>query len=421
MRQKIKKTIALLAISLASITVSSNLYAQVSDKVLVIVNEDVITQSEFDFRMATLRAENAQLGRQLPPNIDKQLLDSMINDRLQLQEAERRGLEVTEEQLDDAIERFASQQNLTVAQLEDSFGNSGRAMELFERSVHDSLVISLLTDYYARSRVFVPEYEIDGEIARNNLGEAATRYQIAHILIKDPDTNRELANSIRDEIIGGLKFEEAAAKYSKAPDAETGGLIGWRNGSQMPEIFLEAVRDARVGDISQVLESPNSLHILKLIDLEGNRTEILQSEVRHILIEADNSIGMKHAAKKLKDIRKRIEAGEDFSQLARIYSDDSGSAATGGSLGWVSPGQMVKPFEDMFSKLTLKEVSEPVETQFGMHIIQVMDRRQENVTERVIRNRVERVLRRQRADREFSQWVRQLKEQAYISYVSEPA
>jgi len=242
------------------------------------------------------------------------------------------------------------------------------------------------------------------------------------LFISDAENNRALAAEVREKIVNGLDFSDAVVQFSQAPGAaETGGLIGWRKQDQLPELFAKGIKETEVGGITDVLESPNGLHILKLVDRKGELIEILQSNVRHILIEAEGDVAIKQATKKLNEVRARILAGEDFGQMARIYSDDSVSAATGGSLEWVNPGQMVKPFEERFQTLAINEVSEPVVTQFGVHIIQVLDRREHNVTEIVMKNRVRGVLRRQRANREFSQWVRQLKEQAYISHVAEPS
>jgi len=343
-----------LAVVSGSILMASHSYAQVTDKVLVIVNDDVITQSELDFRLASVNAEFAQTERSLPDDIEKQLLDSMINDRIQIQEAERRGIDVSDQELDEAVTRFAQQQGQTVQELEQSLGNVGQVVDRFRQTVKDSLIINRLTEFYANNRVFVPDYEIEGAMSQNKLGDNAFEYQVAHIFIQNIESK------------------------------ETGGLIGWKTADQLPELFAKAVKGIEVGGISEVLESANGLHILKLVDRKGELIEVLQNNVRHILIEAEGEIAIKQASKKLQKIKARILAGEDFGQLARIHSDDSVSAATGGSLDWVNPGQ-------------------------------------ENVTDIVMKNRVRGVLRRQRANREFSQWVRQLKEQAYISHVAGPS
>ena len=419
MKQNLRKKFTSLALSMFMATGVMNASAQINDKVLVIVNDDVITQSEFDFRLNSVTADANKAGQQLPDDVNKQLLDSMINDRLQLQEALRREIVADEEAVDASIAEFAAQQNLTVPELERSFG-SEQDVGIFRQTVRESLTISLLTEFYANNRVFVPEYEVEGAMTQNKLGEAATEYQVAHLFIKGVEENREKAQKVHQEILDGLDFTNAVAQYSEGAAASSGGLIGWKTADNLPELFAGAIKGVDVGSVSDVLESPNGLHILKLVDRKGQHIEILQSNVRHILIEADSDVAKKQAARKLLKIKERIDGGEDFAELARIYSDDSVSAAEGGSLDWVSPGQMVAPFQASYEQLAIEQVSDPVETQFGVHIIQVVDRRNQNVTEIVMKNRVRNVLRRQRANREFSQWVRQLKEQAYIDYVAEP-
>lgn len=397
-------------------------HAEFMDRVLVIVDEDVITQSEFDHRMKTLQGEIERNGEQnVPPDLEKQLLDGMVSDRLQVQEAGRRGIKITDEELGAAIQRFASQQNLTAEQLAQQIELQGQSFKRFSESVRESLTISRLTDYYASVRVVVPDYEIDGYIAANQLSDTGSEYQIAHILIKDPEQNMAKAQEVLEKLSSGMSFQQAVLNYSEATDAQDGGMIGWRKLDQLPEVFAGAIKNARVGGVTDILQSSNGLHILKLLDMKGDRQEILQSKVRHILVSSTTQVAQSQAAKKLFDVRQRILDGEDFAQLARIFSDDSVSAANGGELGWVSPGEMVPNFEKTFQQLPLGEISQPVATQYGMHIIEVIDRREKNITDQMIRSRADNILRRQRAEREFDQWVRELKEQAYIEFVAQPA
>lgn len=415
-----KKLILLLLSTVALHSAAAS--AEMMDRVLVIIDEDVITQSEFDYRMVTVSAEmQRDPNATVPPNLGTQLLESMIADRLQIQEARRRGIRIPDTELEAALARFAAAQKIDVAQLQQRIVSQGQSFQRFRESVRDSLTISRLTEYYARTRVVVPDYEIDGFIDQNDMKDAGTRYQIAHILIKNPDQNGQLADSVVANLRQGGNFQEAVLTYSEAVDAPEGGLIGWRTLDQLPEIFGNAIVGLQVGQVTNVLKSANGLHILKLLDLEGNRQEILQTKVRHILIKAESAIAKSQAAKKLLKVRQRIVDGESFPDLARIYSEDSVSAAKGGDLDWVSPGETVPAFEQTFQQSPLNQVSQPFESQYGVHILEVLDRRQKNVTDQVMRNRAANVLRRQRADREFEQWVRGLREQAYIEYVSEPA
>ena len=224
------------------------------DRVLVIVNEDVITQSEFDYRMQSIASEFSA-ENPAPPNIAEQLLDSMISDRMQVQEANRRGIGVSEEELDAAIERFAAQQNASTEQLKATLESQGQPFFKFRESVRDTLVISRLTDFYARTRVVVPDYEIDVAIEQAGLGADDSEYLISRILIKDPDSNAALAQKVRDEIDAGLTFQEAVLTYSEAPDAQEGGLIGWRKPDNLPTQWAEALKDLEAGQVSQVIST----------------------------------------------------------------------------------------------------------------------------------------------------------------------
>lgn len=405
---------------LLSFCVGLNVALAMVDRVLVIVNEDIITQSEFDYRLATVMDEFKSGERPLPNNLNKQLLESMIRDRLQVQEANRRGITISDQEVDGAMERFAGQQNSNVAQLKAQLEQTGQPFQLFRESIRDSMTISRFTDYYARTRVIVPDYEIDGFIAQNKWDQDSSEYHLAQILIKEPELNEELAQRVRNEIADGMSFQEAVITYSESTDAQDGGILGWRRAEQLPTLYRDAVKELQVGGVTPVLKSSNGLHILKLLDMKGERTEIIQSNVRHILISADSKVARSQAVKKLYKLRQRVIDGENFESLARIYSDDSVSAANGGSLNWVSPGEMVPEFEQAFEKAGLGEVSLPIETQFGVHILVVEDRRKKNITDQLIRARAENILRRQRAEREFQQWVRELLEGAFVEYVADP-
>ena len=393
--------------------------ADFMDRVLVIVNEDVITQSEFNYRIKTVQADMQRNNQnpEITPELRSQLLESMVADRLQIQEADRRGIEIPDNALQVALERFAAGQQLTITQLSQRVEGQGQSFKRFSESVRETLIISRLTDYYASVIVKVPDYEIDGLIARN---PAVDQYLVAQILISNSEKNQSLASDLVRDLRSGKSFQQAVLMYSEATNAQDGGVLPWRTLEQLPDVWADALKSIKVGDVTNVIRGENGLHILKLLELKGDREEILQSKVRHILISSSTQVAQAQAAKKLFNIRKRIVAGEEFSQLARIYSDDSASAALGGGLGWVSPGSMVPPFEQAYQKLALGEVSAPIATQYGMHLIEVLDRREKNITDQLIRSRADQVLRRQRAEREFEQWVRELKEQAYVEYVAEP-
>jgi peptidyl-prolyl cis-trans isomerase SurA len=393
-----------------------------SDRVLVVVNDDVVTQSEFSYRYRLVTKDyDANPDVNPPADLRERLLDTLVSEKLQIQEALQRKLSVSDAEVEVGIERYAAQQGMSVAQLRESLAREGQAFESFVKALRDNILIARLNEYYAQVRVSVPDYEIDGFLARTNWGSDQTEYLIAHILLPAEDGNAELAQQIVDQLRGGASFQQAVLTYSTATNASDGGLIGWRRKEQLPTVFAEALDDLSLGGISDVIQGPNGFHILKLQDQRGEATEIVQSKVQHILIKADTQIARKRATLQIQDLRERILNGEDFAALARIFSDDTVSASLGGDLGWVSSGQMVKPFEAAFKSLEIGELSQAVETRFGIHLLRVNARQTKNVTEQLARSRAESILRRQRAEREYSQWVRSLRDKAYIQEVNKPA
>ena len=410
----------LLAFLYSSFSLPVSAQSTMTDRVLVIVNEDVITQSEFDYRKSSVIGEMTAAGQPVPQNLNEELLESMISDRLQVQEANRRGIEISDEELEQTLARFASQRNLSLSQLRASVEASGQPYNMFAESVRDSLTISRFSEYYARTRVVVPDYEITSLLEAQGFEAEEFEYEISQILIKGGDDKRDVAEQVKDEINRGMSFQQAVLIYSEALDAQQGGLIGWRKESQLPEMFVNAIKDLDVGGISQVIQSPNGFHILKLNNMKGERTEILQNKVRHLLIAAESRVAKSQAKKRAFELRQRILDGEDFDSIARIFSDDSVSAASGGDLGWVSPGDMVPPFEQAFTQLPIGQLSQPVETRYGIHLLIVEDRRKKNVSEEMKRARADNFLRRKRADREFGQWISELLEGAYVQHVAKP-
>lgn len=406
---------AVLVVLMALYSMTSS--ASYVDKVLVIVNDDVITQSELNYRLNAIKQELVNQKQAVPEGLAKQVLDGLVTDRLQTQEAEFRGISISDDEIDASIALFAKERNLTVEQVKKTNLKSGLSFETFKKNVRDSLLLSRLNEYYTQIRVVVPDYEIDGFIAQNNLTQSDIEYQIAHILINDPENNRAKADKALIELEAGETFNEVAARYSDASDSKEGGVIGWRKLEQLPEIFSDAIKKMNTGSVSGVLTSPNGLHILKLLDQKGKMSEITQTKLQHILIAAKGNVAVAQAKKRALELRQRALTGEDFSGLARIYSDDSVSAASGGDLGWVSPKDMVPAFEQAFDQLKLNELSLPVATSYGVHLIKVLDRRQQNISDKLVRTKVENILRRQRSGREYTQWLRRLKEKAYIEYI----
>lgn len=398
------------------------------DKVLVIVNNDVITQSEFDNRLFEAKQEMSRTGQKAPQEeLSKQVMENMIMNQLQLTEARRRGINVSDEEVNLVIRGIVEKQGGTVSQLREFLSSQGVSYASYKRNIKESRIKAKLAQQFTSSRVVIADYEIDSFLATQGIKANEKEYLLAHILLKntdgenivDPEELKQKAQQVQQELQEGTSFKQAVDSYSDADDGED-GLLGWKKVDQLPKVFSEAVTTMEVGDISDVLESENGLHILQLVNKRsvGKQNTIMQSNVRHILVSAPDKVSQEQAIRKLEKVRDRILAGEDFSKLASAISDDSVSAAKGGELGWLSPGETVPNFEKTFQQLKLMELSEPVASRYGVHLIQVLERREHDISDQANRSRAEQVLRAEQSQVQFEQWVRRLRDQAYVEYVN---
>ncbi len=396
------------------------------DRIVVIVNDDVITESEFNRQVSNvvsdLRARNAKL----PPEdvLRKQVLERMINDKIQLQVAERTGIDVPEVIVDDAVRSLAERNNLTVDQLEQLLARDGVPLSSFRDNVKTQLTIRRLVEREIASRVTVSDDEIDSFLeTQASEGGSVGEFDVSHILIRvsegagdaEREAAKQRADRLLEELRSGLDFEQAAVANSNAPDALDGGHLGWRQPGQLPKLFLASLSELEPGQVSDVLRSPNGFHILKLNDLRGRRSDnIEQTRARHILVAVDDFISPAEARARLLQIRERIQSGEDFAELAQAHSGDPVSSAKGGDLGWLAPGDTVRPFEQVMDSLEVGEISDPVRTPFGMHIIQVLERRTQEMGEELVRNDAREQIRARKSDERYARWLRQLRDESYV-------
>lgn len=400
------------------------------DKVIAVVNDDVITQLELETRLSGLSAEIKSRGGTMPPKevLRKQMLQRMINDKLQLQAAERFKITVSEPELDAAVLSVAQNNKLTMRQLREALAAEGIPYALFRESIKTQIVISQIFNQRIRNRVEVTEQELDDFLARGGGRAEATEFNISHILIRIPETPnpndvdraRAKADAAWSELKQGMTFGVAAATYSDAPDALDGGRLGWRTPGQLPDIFTEELQTLDVGKFSKILQSANGFHILYVNDVRGaTAVAITQTNVRHILMKTDEFLSEAEAGHRLEEIRNRVINGDDFAELARVYSADPVSAARGGELGWVSPGELTGPFEQVMNNLKPGEISRPVQSSFGLHLIQVLDRREQVAGEKVTRARARGQLMGQKSDELYEQWLRRLSDESYIEILDD--
>jgi len=400
-------------------------YAQSLDRVIAVINDDVITQLELDNRLAGLDAEMKTKGDEMPPRnvLRKQMLQRMIDDKLQLQAAKRFGLSVNEGALNEAVMTVAQNNKLTLRQLRDALAAEGIPYALFRDGIKTQMLINQIYTRRIRNRVRVTDEELDGYIANGGGKADAREYDISHILIRvaedagveKVDSARNKAKSIVSSLQRGMDFAEAAAKYSDAPDAEKGGGLGWRSPDQLPELFTEALSKIDVGRSTNVLQSPNGFHILHINDAKGrNASAVQQTQVRHILIRTDEFLSQSEAENRIEQLRERVLNGEDFAQMARVHSADPISATKGGELGWVMPGELTGSFEDAMNKLDIGELSESVLSPFGLHLIQVLDRREQNMGKEVTRGRARAQLVAEKSKESYEEWLRRLRDESYV-------
>jgi len=364
----------------------------------------------------------------LPPRevLERQILERMITDRVQLQFAKQTGLRIDDTELDRAISRIAAENKLSLPQLRAALEKDGVPFSKFREEIRGEITIARLREREVDNRITVTDGEIDNFI-RTQQGSAGRNdeFNISHILVTVPENaspetieaRRERAQQALAQIKGGADFRQVAATFSDAPDALQGGALGWRDSSRLPPLFLEAVEGLHPGEVSAILRSPNGFHLLRLNGRRGGKApvSVTQTHVRHILIKTNELVSEDEARRRLLALKERLDNNADFAELARLHSEDP-SSVRGGDLGWVSPRDTVPEFERAMDRLKPGEVSEPVRTQFGWHLIQVLGRRKEDVSGERQRLEARRALRARKSDQAYQEWIRQLRDRAYIQY-----
>lgn len=402
------------------------------DKVVAVVNDNVITESEFDQRLTRIKSEIAARGGDAPPEeqLKEQVLDRMILEEIQLQRAGRAGISVSSRELDEAMQGIAQRNNLSLDELRTAMQREGIDYQLLRENIRAQMIAQRLAEREVAREVVVTEEEVDAFLtqprAKQSGAEERTRYNISHILLNAPRSDdqaqlnsiRRQAEAIVDRVRDGMGFEQAAITYSQAEDALDGGQLGWRAPSQLPDLFLNALNRIKPGQITDVIRSPNGFHILKLNEVEGGEPrQVTQYKTRHILIRSDEFTSPQEAAQRLEQLRERIVNGEDFGELALAHSDDTVSSVDGGELGWMSPGDTVRPFEQAVEELDVGEISRPVRTPYGVHLIELMGTRQAEQTE-MERANARRQLRAIKTEEKMQEWRNQLRDEAYVKIVN---
>lgn len=399
------------------------------DKIIVIVDDNVITQIELDDRIKLISQQLKQRGNSLPSldNLRKQVLERLILEKIQLELANKTGIRINDEMVNRVIANIARENRLPMDKFREVLQKDGFEFSDFRENIRREVTIARLRKIHVEDKVNISEQEIDNYLAQSQKGQSADEeFHLGHILIATPEAAtpeqieaaQEKAKTIFNELENGVNFAQKAIEVSNDELALKGGDLGWRKTAQLPTIFVPIVTKMQKYEIKGPLRSASGFHIIKLHDKRNTKDQhiIKQTMARHILVSPTQILSQEDARLRLVNIRQRIISGSDFADIARASSDDKAAAAEGGSLGWVSPGQMVPAFESEMDKLKPGEISEPFLTQFGWHIVQVLSRRQYDNTEEFQRSQAIKLIRKRKTEEAIQDWLRRLRAEAYIDY-----
>lgn len=407
--------------------------SRTADFIVAVVNQELVTNAEVQRRIAQIRADAARSNSRLPPDAElrRQVIDLLIDERVQVTNAREVGPKIDDPELDRAVANIATQNQLTVPQLRERLKQQGTDFTTFRNNVRDQLVVERVREREVGKSIKVSDAEIDAYIQKRRAAAGQTgELDIAQILVTVPGgasvtevaERRAKAEKALSRVLGGEPFDAVAREVSEDGNRAQGGDIGMRPASRLPDVFVAAVQPLKAGEISKtLLRSDAGFHVLKLVGRKdaGDYT-VTQTRARHILLRVSPQLSEQAASARLLDFKRQIMAGtKTFGQLARENSED-GSSAQGGELGWVAPGALVPEFEEAMNKLPINGISDPVVSRFGVHLIQVLERRDVSIDAKQERDQVTNILREQKFDAAYEDWIRDLRARAYIEMREPP-
>lgn len=409
------------------LTSVSIVQAEVLDKIIAVVEDDVILERELEQEAAVVMQRMQASNATLPPPfvLRKQILEKMIIDKLQRQLAEKAGVAISEEMLNNSVSEIARRNNMGVQEFRIELERQNMSYENFLENMRNEIIINELRGREIGGRIKVTDQEIQHYIeTQEKDGTESVQYRLGHILIavKEAASSSEIqkagakAEDLVKKLRAGQDFTQTAISNSDDGNALKGGDLGWRTLGDIPTLFVDSVRKMAGGDIAEPIRSPSGYHIIKMLEIKGamDQQMVTKTRIRHILIKTNEIIDDNEAKNRLLALKGRIKDGDDFATLARAHSDDKGSALKGGSLDWVGPGDLVKPFEEAMEKLAINEISEPVQTQFGWHLIQVLERQNKDNSVEYRKNQVRDAIRKRKIEEETELWLRRLRDEAFV-------
>ncbi len=398
------------------------------DRVIVVVNDEALTQWDLNEERRVFLDQLKASNITPPPNdvLDKQVLQRLIIERALLQYAKQSGIRVDDTTIERTILRVAQENKLSPEEFRKVLEKEHIPYANYRDELRRQIIVQRVREREVDSKVMVTDAEVDNYLATvASQAGGDSEYHLSHIYITVPeqatpavvDASRKRAEAALDEIKAGKSFGEVAATFSAAPDASSGGDLGWRTSARLPTVFADVVRTLKPGEVSGILRSPAGFHIVKLLEIRSHDqpTIVEQTHARHILIKVNESTSEAEAKTKIERLRERLIAGAKFGDIARANSEDA-SAAKGGDLGWLSPGDTVPDFEHAMDKLKVGEISEPVRSPFGWHLIEVLGRRKQDITKEREREQARQAIRQRKSDEQWDEFIRQLRDRTYVEY-----
>ncbi len=396
------------------------------DSIVAVVNDDVILSSELYVEMEktiqNLRASHTRIPQR--SILQGQVLEHLIMKTLQLDVAKRTRVNIDDQQLNQAMQQIAKNNNISVSQLRQEIERQGIDYLEFRQGIREQMTLDVLRRRYVDQQVHVTEKEIANYLAnQKSIGQSAQEYKTAYILIEIPEAAsseqiakaKEKADTVMEKLRDGADFNEMAVSYSDGGNALEGGVLEARKANQLPTMFADIVLDLKVGEFSGIIKSSGGYYIVKLLEIsQGSADKVVQTKLRHILIKPNEFLSANQAQQKLEQIRERIVNGEDFAQLARSSSDDKGTASAGGEMDYMSPGVFVPEFQEEIDKLKVDEVSPVFKTRYGFHIAQVLDRREHDNSDEVLRMKAMDNIRERKSQEAMQLWMRRLRDEAFV-------
>ena len=408
--------------------VSTNTYTKIEliDRVVAVVDSGVIMESQLNSRVEEILIRLKNDKAELPPLnlLEEQVLDRLIIEEIQLQLADRAGIKISDSELNQTLSRVSSQNNLSLEEFRLKLEAEGTSYKSFRDTIKKELIIQRVQRGKVGAKIDISEQELENFInSEEGRTQLAEQYNVQHILLSVKSGLSEIeieaienkAVSLLERLQNGESFEKLAASYSAGQKALEGGFLGWRTSAELPSLFAEVVSGLTVGEVAQPVRSGAGFHILKLTEKRGNTVKFLdQTLARHILVQPSEIRTENQAEMLINDIYKRLKEGEDFKQLARQFSEDPGSKMDGGELGWSNPGDYDPAFEMTLNATEIGQLSEPVKSSFGWHIIEVMDRRNEDVSQEEQKNRAYQIIFKRKFDQELQSTLIELRAEAYV-------